>query len=170
METIFAFITAIAVFVGTIIATTLSLPLEPTIVFTGYAIGVVTLIIFPVLFIMWVRSVSDVRPSRLLRDIHAYERQAHRARKMIKDDIQRVTRMFEDALTARDGVAHHYSYFVIQMNGREVELVFHRAYQATDTRIIVPITIFDRSERAQLEYIRDMVMPPIGEDLREVAA
>lgn len=170
MEPIFAFITAIAVFVGTIIATIFSLPLEATIVASGYAIGVMTLVIIPILFIMWVRNVSDMRPSRLLRDIHAYERQAHRARKMIKDDVKRVTRMFEDALTARDGVSHHYSYFVIQMNWREVDLVFTKGHRADNTRIVVPITIFDRSENAQRDFVRAMVMPPIGDDLREVAA
>lgn len=170
MEPIFAFITAIAVFVGTIIATALGLPLEATIVFTGYAIGVTTLIIIPILFVMWVRSVSDVSASRLLRDIHAYERQAHRARQMVKSDVQNVARMFEDALTAREGVQHHYGYFVIQTNGRDVELVFTKSYRADNTRIIVPMTLFDRSERAQLDYVRSMVMPPIGDDLREVAA
>lgn len=155
MEAILNAISGIIIVIGTLFSGLMGTPLEPSIIGAGYFVAFVTLILIPAMFLSWMWDAFDTRPSRLLRDVRDFEKMAQNARNQIKAQVKELGQMFEESMSL-GSTRYYYAYFVPQMNGKDVELVFHTDAQSDAARVVVPVKLFDKGVSAKLAFVNDV--------------
>ena len=153
MDPLFNVITKI----GGIIASTFDLSPEGTTAFVGTVVGGAMVVIAMILAGVLLQRVLDVRPSRLLRDIYAYDKQAQHARCLVNPDIKAVACMVADALEDFTGQPHFYTHFIVLPGATKVTLNFSETRGTRDVRITVPVNIFDGCQSTQTVYVNAAV-------------